>query len=86
MTPKKPSISEKKYNETEATARKIIAAEAATQNAKTERLKQARLKQEARLDEALDESFPASDPVEIGHSTRVGRPKQARKKGHLWKR
>ena len=31
---------------------------------------------EAMLDEALDESFPASDPVELGHSDHVGRPEE----------
>lgn len=34
-----------------------------------------------KLDEALDESFPASDPVSLGHSEHVGQPKQFRKKG-----
>ena len=32
-------------------------------------------------DEALDESFPASDPVSLGHSEHVGQPTQFRKKG-----
>ena len=86
MTPGKSSISELKYNETEAAARMIIAAEGATQSAKPARLKEARLKQEAQLDEALDESFPASDPVAMGHSDHVGRPRQVRKRGHLSKR
>lgn len=34
-----------------------------------------------KLDEALDESFPASDPVSLGHSEHVGQPKSKRKKG-----
>lgn len=34
-----------------------------------------------KLDEALDESFPASDPVSLGHSEHVGQPKQFPKKG-----
>ena len=34
-----------------------------------------------KLDEALDESFPASDPVSLGHSEHVGQPKPKRKKG-----
>jgi hypothetical protein len=29
-----------------------------------------------KLDEALDETFPASDPVSVGHSEHVGRPKR----------
>ena len=37
-----------------------------------------------KLDEALDESFPASDPVSLGHSDHVGQPKQKRKKGGGW--
>jgi hypothetical protein len=32
-----------------------------------------------KLDEALKESFPASDPVSLGHSEHVGQPKSARK-------
>jgi hypothetical protein len=28
-----------------------------------------------KLDEALEESFPASDPVALGHSEHVGQPK-----------
>lgn len=39
-----------------------------------------------KLDEALDESFPASDPVSVGRSERVGRPKQKRKKDTGWPR
>ena len=34
-----------------------------------------------KLDEALDESFPASDPVSLGHSDHIGQPKQFHKKG-----
>jgi hypothetical protein len=37
-----------------------------------------------KLDEALDESFPASDPVSLGHSEHVGQPKPKRKKGGEW--
>lgn len=33
------------------------------------------------LDDALDKSFPASDPVSLGHSDHVGQPKSVRKKG-----
>jgi Ribbon-helix-helix protein, copG family len=33
---------------------------------------------EETLDEALDETFPASDPVAIGHSERAGRPKKTK--------
>jgi hypothetical protein len=37
-----------------------------------------------KLDEALDKSFPASDPVSLGHSDHVGQPKSVRKKsGYL---
>jgi hypothetical protein len=32
------------------------------------------------LDEALDNSFPASDPVSLGRSDHVGQPMSARKK------
>ncbi len=31
-------------------------------------------RQEAQLDEALDMTFPASDPVAIGHSDHAGAP------------
>ncbi len=34
-----------------------------------------------KLDDALDKSFPASDPVSLGHSDHVGQPKSGRKKG-----
>ena len=34
-----------------------------------------------KLDDALDKSFPASDPVSLGHSDHVGQPKSAREKG-----
>lgn len=34
-----------------------------------------------KLDEALKESFPASDPVSLGHSEHIGRPNPARTKG-----
>jgi hypothetical protein len=34
-----------------------------------------------KLDDALDKSFPASDPVSLGHSDHVGQPKSDRKKG-----
>lgn len=37
-----------------------------------------------KLDEALDESFPASDPVSLGHSEHVGQPKPKRKKSSEW--
>jgi hypothetical protein len=33
-----------------------------------------------KLDDALDKSFPASDPVSLGHSDHVGQPKSVRKK------
>jgi hypothetical protein len=33
-----------------------------------------------KFDDALDKSFPASDPVSLGHSDHVGQPKSARKK------
>jgi hypothetical protein len=33
-----------------------------------------------KLDEALEESFPASDLVSLGHSEHVGQPKPKRKK------
>lgn len=33
-----------------------------------------------KLDDALDKSFPASDPVSLGHSDHVGQPKAVRKK------
>jgi hypothetical protein len=36
------------------------------------------------LDEALDESFPASDPVSLGHSEHVGQPRPKRKKSGEW--
>lgn len=32
-----------------------------------------------KLDEALDQSFPASDPVALGRSERVGQPKPRRR-------
>jgi hypothetical protein len=34
-----------------------------------------------KLDDALEKSFPASDPVSLGHSDHVGQPKSAPKKG-----
>jgi len=34
-----------------------------------------------KLDDALDKSFPASDPVSLGHSDHVGQPRSALKKG-----
>ena len=37
-----------------------------------------------KLDEALEESFPASDPVSLGHSEHVGQPKPKRKTGGEW--
>lgn len=37
-----------------------------------------------KLDEALDESFPASDPVSLGHSEHAGQPKPKRKKAGGW--
>lgn len=37
-----------------------------------------------KLDEALDESFPASDPVAIGHSEHAGEPRKKRKKASEW--
>ena len=37
-----------------------------------------------KLDEALDESFPASDPVSLGHSEHVGQPKPKRKRSAEW--
>lgn len=37
-----------------------------------------------KLDEALDESFPASDPVSLGRSERIGQPKPKGKKGGEW--
>jgi hypothetical protein len=33
-----------------------------------------------KLDDALDKSFPASDPVSLGHTDHVGQPKADRKK------
>ena len=33
-----------------------------------------------KLDDALDKSFPASDPVSLGHSDHVGQPKSNLKK------
>jgi hypothetical protein len=33
-----------------------------------------------KLDDALDNSFPASDPVSLGHSDRIGQPTSVRKK------
>lgn len=36
-----------------------------------------------KLDGALDESFPASDPVAVGHSEHIGQPKPKRPKG-VW--
>ena len=37
-----------------------------------------------KLDEALKESFPASDPVSLGHSEHIGQPKlsERRETGH----
>lgn len=35
---------------------------------------------DANLDEALDESFPASDPVSLGHSDHVGGPASVKPK------
>lgn len=37
-------------------------------------------RRDAALDEALEESFPASDPVEIGHSEHTGRPGLTKRK------
>jgi hypothetical protein len=37
-----------------------------------------RLPTEETLDEALDETFPASDPVAVGHSEHAGRPKKSK--------
>jgi hypothetical protein len=37
-----------------------------------------------KLDEALDESFPASDPVSLGHSEHAGRPKSKLRTGGEW--
>lgn len=37
--------------------------------------------EETALDEALAESFPASDPVALGHSDRVGQPTLIMKPG-----
>lgn len=37
-----------------------------------------------KLDEALDESFPASDPVSLGHSEHVGQPKPKRRTSGEW--
>jgi hypothetical protein len=37
-----------------------------------------------KLDDALDNSFPASDPVSLGHSDRIGQPTSVpRKAGKL---
>jgi hypothetical protein len=33
-----------------------------------------------KLDDALDNSFPASDPVSLGHSDHVGQPAPVRRK------
>ena len=35
---------------------------------------------EEKLDDALDNSFPASDPVSLGHSDHVGQPKAVPKR------
>ena len=37
-----------------------------------------------KLDEALDESFPASDPVSLGRSERIGQPKPKKVKDGEW--
>ncbi len=37
-----------------------------------------KLPTEETLDEALDETFPASDPVAVGHSEHLGRPKKSK--------
>jgi hypothetical protein len=34
-----------------------------------------------KLDDALDKSFPASDPVSLGHSDHIGQPKTFPKSG-----
>jgi hypothetical protein len=76
MTTEPPrTLSARNAAETNRASRAIIAAETKTRNDKSARLRKARLKREAQLDEALKESFPASDPVELGHSDRVGLPK-----------
>jgi hypothetical protein len=76
MTTKPPgTLSARIAARTNSASRAIVAAEKKTRNDKTARLRKARLKREAQLDEALKESFPASDPVELGHSDHVGRPK-----------
>lgn len=72
------TISQLKAAETYAAARSITSTAKDVQHTKTERLKAARLKREAALDEALDESFPASDPVELGHSEHVGRARKGK--------
>ena len=75
---------QQKREATDAAARSITDAEAGARTAKTARLKEARLKMserlvvERKLDEALDDSFPASHPVEIGHSDHVARPKKSK--------
>jgi Arc/MetJ-type ribon-helix-helix transcriptional regulator len=45
-----------------------------------------KLPTEETFDEALDETFPASDPVEIGHSVHAGRPKRRGLTGMMVKR
>jgi|GEM_PF-3823373 len=37
-----------------------------------------------KLDQTLDESFPASDPVSLGHSEHAGQPKSKRKASGEW--
>lgn len=78
MTDKRYRGSTDKTSTTDMAARSITPAENMATDEKTARLKKARLAQEAKLDEALDESFPASDPVEVGHSEHAGRPKAKR--------
>ena len=34
-----------------------------------------------KLDDALDKSFPASDPVSLGHSDHVGQPNSVQREG-----
>jgi hypothetical protein len=54
-------------------------------NKSTSRLVEAGLRRRVtineKLDDALDKSFPASDPVSLGHSDHVGQPEAARKRG-----
>jgi hypothetical protein len=72
MKQRPPSRGEAKAAVTTTSAREIIAREGKKQLEKTTRLRTERIKRDAALDEALKQSFPASDSVEIGHSEHPG--------------